>query len=67
MMLVGDRSADFGKDISYPILLQPSNGNLVAKRRRVIRSLWKEGQVALEFPPVIACIIQRLMNCSLII
>ena len=67
MMLVGDRSADFGKDVSYPILLQPGKGNLIAKRRRLIRSLWKEGQVALEFPPVMACIIQRLMNCSFII
>ena len=67
MMIVGDRSADFGKDTSYPILLQSGKGNLIAKRRRLIRSLWKEGQVALEFPPVMAYIIQRLMNCSFII
>lgn len=63
MMMVGDRSADFGKDKSYPILLQPSKGSLIAKRRRLIRSMWKEGQVALEFPPTMAYIIQRVMNC----
>lgn len=67
MMTVGDRSADFGKKESYPILLQPCKGGLIAKRRRLIRCLWKEGQIALEFPPIAACIIQRIMNYSSII
>ena len=62
MMTVRDRSADFGKDESNSILIQPQRFSLQEKRRRILQALWKEGQVTLEFPPAIAWIIQRLVK-----
>ena len=62
MMTVRDRSTDFGKDESNSILIQPSKSCLREKRRRIRRALWKEGQVALEFPTPIAWIIQRVVK-----
>lgn len=45
------RSADFGKDISYPAHRTPASGRSPATAmRNVSLSLWPEGQIALEMP-----------------
>lgn len=42
-----DRSADFGKNLEVPVLLSRDDGSDAEDRVR--RSLWQEGQIALEY------------------
>jgi hypothetical protein len=50
-LLVDDRSADYGRGNSNPILcVDPPGAGLVNKSLRIRRSLWKEGQIVFEFP-----------------
>ena len=47
-MVCKDRSADFGKPISVPILVPPDHPEHKDSEQRVARSLWPQGQIALE-------------------
>ena len=63
MMVVNDRSADFGRDEVKPVLIDPApeGTSCIARLRRLDRSLWRQGQVVLEFPRS-AWLIQRLVK-----
>lgn len=43
------RSADFGKTLLVPVLLPPAT-DPEGKQRNIARSLWAEGQIAVDFP-----------------
>lgn len=45
------RSADFGKSLKVPILRLPEEFSTETPEDRIERSLWKQGQIALEGPP----------------
>ncbi|MBI2394324.1 MAG: methyltransferase domain-containing protein [Deltaproteobacteria bacterium] len=47
---VRHRSADFGKSEHNPVLLHGGSASLRARMHRVRTALWKQGQLALEFP-----------------
>lgn len=47
---VRHRSADFGKSEHNPVLLRGGSRSLRARLQRVQGALWKQGQLALEFP-----------------
>ena len=42
-----DRSADFGKQLIVPVLIDPADGE--GSEQRISRALWQEGQAALEY------------------
>ncbi|MGQ3676227.1 glycosyltransferase family 2 protein [Xanthobacter sp. TB0139] len=46
-LLCKDRSADFGKELTLPVLLEPGEG--AEADERIKQSLWPEGQIALEY------------------
>lgn len=43
-----DRSADFGKALLVPVLINPANADMPAMGDRIHDALWKPGQIALE-------------------
>ncbi|MEM1131240.1 MAG: glycosyltransferase, partial [Pseudomonadota bacterium] len=55
------RSADFGKPFKVAVLLDPSKDNGTSDDR-IARSLWPEGQIALEHPPATARDLQNRMS-----
>ncbi|MDK4713671.1 glycosyltransferase [Rhizobium sp. CNPSo 4039] len=58
-----DRSADFGKKLVVPVLSEPDADE--APENRIKRSLWQEGQAALEFEGGFARDLQlRLAGCA---
>lgn len=62
-LICKDRSADFGKKLVVPVLLKPNADESADSRIR--RSLWQEGQVALEFEGGFARDTQlRLAGCA---
>lgn len=49
------RSADFGREIKVPVLLEPKNRNQWDNPEKRLRdALWLQGQIALEYPENIA-------------
>ncbi|MEO0379332.1 MAG: glycosyltransferase [Pseudomonadota bacterium] len=56
-----NRSADFGKKLNVPVLIDPKQSPLT-RDQRVSRTLWTAGQIALEFPPTEA---QRAQQTAL--
>ena len=52
-----DRSADFGKATMVPVLID--NENNLGPDERISRSLWKQGQIALEYKGQIARELQQ--------
>lgn len=68
MMNVRDRSIDFGKTGDVPILrkvpetINFSRSSFRKKKQRISQSLWKQGQIALEFPPLIAWLLQKFIK-----
>lgn len=48
----GERSADFGKTLKVPVLRLPKDFGGEGEEERIERSLWKQGQIALEFEDV---------------
>jgi len=50
-------SVDFGRTLRVPVLLQP--GDPEQSERRIRESLWPQGQIALEYPPLLAASRQR--------
>lgn len=61
MLDLPERSHDFGRAFTVPVLLDPAAGGRSLRDRcgRIQQALWKPGQVALEFPRT-AWLIQRL-------
>ncbi len=61
MLLQGkERSADFGRDLKVPPVISPQNRKPgETPEQRIARSLWPEGQIALEYKPEKAHRIQR--------
>jgi GT2 family glycosyltransferase len=51
------RSADFGRRFSVPVILDESHA--ASASDRISRSLWKAGQIAVEYEPGMAASIQR--------
>lgn len=50
-MVVGDRSPDYGRTDSAPVVSYPKNQeSFTSKLRTVRKALWKEGQIILCFP-----------------
>lgn len=45
----GERSADFGKTLKVPVLRLPNDFESEGEEERIERSLWKQGQIAIEF------------------
>jgi glycosyltransferase involved in cell wall biosynthesis len=45
----GERSADFGKSLKVPVLRRPSLFEEEGEEERIERSLWRPGQIALEY------------------
>lgn len=52
-----DRSADFGRMVKVPVLLEPSEDTTL--RQRMAQTLWPAGQLALEYSPRDALTQQR--------
>lgn len=52
------RSADFGRDLSVPVLVRERRAGETAQSR-IARSLWPEGQIAIEFERDVALRLQR--------
>ncbi len=51
-VLCKDRSADFGKDLDVPVLIDPDGDTLASDLnvdQRIQRALWPQGQIALEY------------------
>lgn len=47
-----DRSADFGKELDVPVLIEPDSGTFASGLnvdQRIQNSLWPQGQIALEY------------------
>lgn len=51
------RGADFGRSLSAPVLHRPDDRSTVSER--IERSLWRPGQIALEYEPGMAVNVQR--------
>lgn len=63
-----DRSADFGKELEVPVLLDKQAENVMTADQRIERALWKQGQVALEYDGKISSEIQlRITGISNVI
>lgn len=52
-----ERSADFGRRFTVPVILD--EGHAASASDRIARSLWKAGQIAVEYEPGMAASIQR--------
>lgn len=48
------RSADFGKSLRVPVVIEPESDLERRSERRLAEALWTEGQIALEHDPAIA-------------
>lgn len=60
-----DRSADFGKELLVPVLVDPAEGSPSECDRRIDRALWRQGQIALEYRGGVAREMQlRLSGCA---
>ncbi|MCX2842540.1 glycosyltransferase [Microbulbifer thermotolerans] len=53
-----DRSADFGKQLKVPVLIDPRNNEYESADERISASLWPEGQIALEYSGKVALDLQ---------
>lgn len=59
-----DRSADFGKELSVPVLVDPAGLDPAECDSRVERALWRQGQIALEYNGGVAREMQlRVAGC----
>jgi len=57
-----ERSADFGKSLSVPVLIDPEESGYADSDQRIAASLWPEGQIALEYSGKIAADIQQRVS-----
>ncbi|WP_244108455.1 glycosyltransferase family 2 protein [Burkholderia anthina] len=63
MALLGkERSADFGKAITVPVLHVPNDSDLPSPEVRIQHSLWQEGQIALEYEGAMAYELQSQIS-----
>ncbi|ETC98203.1 glycosyl transferase [Asaia sp. SF2.1] len=57
VLLKQRRSADLGRSFSVPVLISPDGPE--KSEERISRALWKNGQIALEYPADMAAPVQR--------
>ncbi|ABX16287.1 glycosyltransferase [Burkholderia multivorans] len=63
MALLGkERSADFGKDITVPVLRLPGHSDFATADLRIQHALWQEGQIALEYDGAMAYELQSQIS-----
>lgn len=56
------RSADFGKALVVPVVVDPQSSPDTTREDRIAGALWTEGQIALEHPPGVAHDLQAKVN-----